>query len=179
MEKTAWGPRFRQAGLAFGLSAALILGATGASNAQATDAQIKALQDQINQLQKAISALTAAQAQSAAQAKAAEAKAAQAQSQASQAQSQANQAQSQAAQASAKAGTAELDSNGHGFLEHKKGTALTFYTPGGEISGYGNLDVSIDGVTKNVGALPVDASGQHPIGNWGLMPDISTNNSYF
>ena len=76
MENTAWGLRLRQAGLAFGLSAALVLGATGASNAQATDAQIKALQDQINQLQKAISALTAAQAQSAAQAKAAEAKAA-------------------------------------------------------------------------------------------------------
>jgi len=178
MEKTAWGLRFRQAGLAFGLSAALILGATGASNAQATDAQIKALQDQINQLQKAISALTAAQAQSAAQAKAAEAKAAQAQSQASQAQSQANQAQSQAAQASAKAGTAELDANGHGFLEHKKGTPLTFYTPGGEISGYGNLDVSLEAATKNVGSLP-SAGGQHPVGNWGWMPDISTNNSYF
>ena len=178
MENTALGLRLRQAGLAFGLSAALVLGATGASNAQATDAQIKALQDQINQLQKAISALTAAQAQSAAQAKAAEAKAAQAQSQASQAQSQANQAQRQAAQASAKAGTAELDANGHGFLEHKKGTPLTFYTPGGEISGYGNLDVSIDAATKNVGSLP-SAGGQHPVGNWGWMPDISTNNSYF
>jgi predicted porin len=177
MENAAWGLRLRQAGLVFGLSAALVLGATGASNAQATDAQIKALQDQINQLQKAISALTAAQAQSAAQAKAAEAKAAQAQSQASQAQSQANQAQSQAAQASAKAGTAELDANGHGFLEHKKGTPLTFYTPGGEISGYGNLDVSLDAASKDIRGVP-SAGGQHPVGNWGWMPDISTNNSY-
>ena len=30
------------------------------------------------------------------------------------------------------------------FLEHKKGNPLTFYTPGGEITGYGNFDISID-----------------------------------
>jgi len=179
MTKSAWRLRFRQAGMAFGLSAALILGATGASHAQATDAQIKALQDQINQLQKAISALTAAQAQAEADAKAAQAKAAQAQSQASQAQSQATQAQATATQASVKAGTQELDKNGHGFLEHKKGSALTFYTPGGEITGYGNLDVSLDDTTKDLGSSPTGPGDTTPVGNFSWMPAISTNNSYF
>ena len=45
----------------------------------------------------------------------------------------------------------EIDANGHGFLEHKKGNPLTFYTPGGEITGYGNIDVSIDDTTKALG----------------------------
>src|SRR6185437_14392126 len=30
----------------------------------------------------------------------------------------------------------EIDANGHAFFEHKKGNPLTFYTPGGEITGY-------------------------------------------
>lgn len=165
--------------------AALTSGATGTAGAQGvSDAQIKALQQQIDQLQRTVNQLKAAQDQATAQARAAEEKAAkaesqasQAQSQATQAQSQATQAQSQAAQAQAKAGTAEIDANGHGFLEHKKGSALTFYTPGGEITGYGNLDVSFDVVTKSVGSLPT-AGGQHPIGNFGWMPDLSTNLSY-
>src|SRR5581483_77340 len=42
----------------------------------------------------------------------------------------------------------EVDEYGHGFLEHKKGNPLTFYTPGGEITGYGNIDVSVDDTTK-------------------------------
>jgi hypothetical protein len=33
---------------------------------------------------------------------------------------------------------------GHGFLEKKPGNPLTFYTPGGEITAYGNIDVSFD-----------------------------------
>jgi predicted porin len=182
MKKSAWRLRLMRAGMAFGLSAALLLGATGASHAQATDAQIRALQDQINQLQKAISALTAAQAQANAEARAAQEKAAQAQSQASQAQTQASQAQATATQASVKAGTQELDQNGHGFLEHKKGSALTFYTPGGEITGYGNLDVSLDDTTKHMGPDPNSFNGganDTPVGNFGWMPAISTNNSYF
>jgi predicted porin len=166
---------------------ALVFGASGTANAQAvSDAQIKALQQQINQLQRTVNELMAAQARSTAQAKAADAKAAQAQAQASQAQTQASQAQTQAtqaqtkaAQADAKAETVELDSNGHGFLEHKKGSHLTFYTPGGEITGYTNLDVSLDATTKYTGALPVGPDGQHPRGNFGWLPAISTNNSYF
>jgi predicted porin len=180
--------------LGVGVTSALALATTGTQAQTAADAQIKALQAQIQQLQKALNAvaplqaqiqqlqntvntLAAQQAQDAAQAKAAQAQAAQAQTQASQAQTQASQAQAQAAQAAAKAGTAELDKNGHGFLEHKKGDALTFYTPGGEITGYGNIDVSIDAATKSLGSLP-SAGGQHPVGNFGWMPDISTNNAY-
>ena len=45
----------------------------------------------------------------------------------------------------------EIDAQGHGFLEHKKGNPLTFYTPGGEITGYGNFDISIDDTTKAFG----------------------------
>ena len=45
----------------------------------------------------------------------------------------------------------EIDAQGHGFLEHKKGNPLTFYTPGGEITAYGNFDISIDDTTKAFG----------------------------
>src|SRR4029077_19920035 len=44
----------------------------------------------------------------------------------------------------------EIDAHGHGFLEHKKGNPLTFYTPGGEITAYGNFDISVDATTKNL-----------------------------
>src|SRR5271169_2031145 len=44
----------------------------------------------------------------------------------------------------------EIDAQGHGFLEHKKGNPLTFYTPGGEITAYGNIDISIDDTTKSM-----------------------------
>ena len=43
----------------------------------------------------------------------------------------------------------EIDAKGHGFFEHKKGNPLTFYTPGGEITAYGNLDISADDTTKS------------------------------
>jgi predicted porin len=78
----------------------------------------------------------------------------------------------------------EIDANGHGFLEHKKGNPLTFYTPGGEITGYGNIDISVDDTTKafggNVNTNPAftGASEPFPIGNFGWMPAISSNSSY-
>ena len=78
----------------------------------------------------------------------------------------------------------EIDANGHGFLEHKKGNPLTFYTPGGEITAYGNFDVSVDYTTKafggNVDTNPAFTGGSEPfpIGNFGWMPAISTNTSY-
>src|ERR1700723_3101540 len=63
----------------------------------------------------------------------------------------------------------EIDANGHGFLEHKKGNPLTFYTPGGEITGYGNIDVSVDDTTKafggNVGNANAGGSELLPVGN--------------
>lgn len=78
----------------------------------------------------------------------------------------------------------EIDANGHGFLEHKKGNPLTFYTPGGEITGYGNIDISADDTTKalggNINTNPVftGQSEPFPIGNFGWMPALSSNSSY-
>ena len=78
----------------------------------------------------------------------------------------------------------EIDANGHGFLEHKKGNPLTFYTPGGEITGYGNIDVSFDDTTKalggNINTNPAFTGGSEPfpIGNFGWLPAISSNSSY-
>ena len=78
----------------------------------------------------------------------------------------------------------EIDANGHGFFEHKKGNPLTFYTPGGEITGYGNIDVSIDDTTKalggNVSNNPAFTGGSEPFptGNFGWMSAIASNSSY-
>ncbi len=187
-----FGRELRQLTLCAGtaLSAlALAPGASGSANAQAaSDAQIKALQAQIEQLQRSSQAqidqlqrqvkqLSEGQAQSTADAKAARQQAAQAQAQASKAEVNAAHAQA-AGPAPVKAvATGELDSGGHGFLEHKKGNPLTFYTPGGEITGYGNLDVSFDDTSKDVRGLTLNGSTP-PLGNFSWMPAISTNLSY-
>jgi predicted porin len=71
----------------------------------------------------------------------------------------------------------DVDANGHGYLEHKHGDPLTFYTPGGEITAYGNLDVSIDDTSKDVRPLSLNGATA-PVGNFGWMPAISTNLSY-
>jgi predicted porin len=71
----------------------------------------------------------------------------------------------------------EIDKNGHGYLEHKKGNPLTFYTPGGEITAYGNFDISVDEASKSVGNFDLKGSSP-PVGNFGWMPAISTNSSY-
>jgi predicted porin len=78
----------------------------------------------------------------------------------------------------------EIDKNGHGFFEHKKGNPLTFYTPGGEITAYGNIDVSADDTTKalggNINTNPLFTGGSEtfPTGNFGWLPAISSNSSY-
>ncbi len=64
----------------------------------------------------------------------------------------------------------------HAFLERKPGDDLTFFTRYGEVTLYGNLDVSVDVATKGVGGLR--AAGVGPVGNVGWMPDVSTNLSY-
>jgi predicted porin len=71
----------------------------------------------------------------------------------------------------------EIDKNGHGFLEHKKGNPLTFYTPGGEITAYGNIDVSFDATTKSLSNFDLNGATP-PVGNFGWLPAISTNASY-
>jgi predicted porin len=153
----------------------------GLANAQsASDSQIKALQaqieqlqrssqTQINELQRQVKQLSEGQVKSSADAKAARDQAAQAKAQAAKAEL----AQAQGAAGPVKAG----EPIGHGFLEKKPGNPLTFYTPGGEITAYGNIDVSFDGTSKNVKGLELNGVDP-PVGNFGWMPAISTNLSY-
>ncbi len=71
--------------------------------------------------------------------------------------------------------SAEL--KGHRFFERKPGKSLTFYTGKGELTVYGNLDVSFEGSTKGIAHL-LGPDGLPPVGNMGWLPDISTNLSY-
>jgi predicted porin len=63
------------------------------------------------------------------------------------------------------------------FFQKVPGPSLTFRTPNGQITAYGNLDVSIDATTKGIGNLGVP--GDRPIGHVGWQPALSTNLSYF
>jgi predicted porin len=63
----------------------------------------------------------------------------------------------------------------HKFFERKPGRDLTFYTKGGEITVYGNLDVSFDDATKGLNGVALGSAGASPVGNGGWMEDISTN----
>jgi predicted porin len=65
----------------------------------------------------------------------------------------------------------------HRFFERKPGKDLTFFTKNGELTLYGNLDVSFDVMTKGISNL-LGPDGLGPVGNVGWMPDISTNISY-
>jgi len=65
----------------------------------------------------------------------------------------------------------------HRFFERKPGRDLTFYTKTGEITLYGNLDVSVDSATKGTAGL-LDGNGNPPVGNMGWLEDISTNLAY-
>lgn len=65
----------------------------------------------------------------------------------------------------------------HGFFEKKPGNDLTFYTPNGEVTAYGNLDLSFDVITKGIADLK-GPDGAGPVGNMGWLPDVSTNISF-
>ncbi len=131
----------------------LMLGANGSANAEANDAQIKALQSQVEQLTKTVNQLMAAQKENAAEAKAAKKQASQADANAAQAKASVADAKAKSARIPVKTGWGGLDAYGHGFFERKPGKSLTFYTPGGEITAYGQLDVSLDAATKNLNGL--------------------------
>src|SRR5438309_11454079 len=63
------------------------------------------------------------------------------------------------------------------FLQMAPGSGLTFATPGGgDVTFYGNLDVSFDTTTK--GLQSSYEQGGSPVGKMGWMPAISTNLSY-
>jgi hypothetical protein len=70
------------------------------------------------------------------------------------------------------------DCGGHGFLERKKGDAITFYTCNGEITAYGNFNISADYTTKDAKNPGLDGNGLAPFGNFGWMAAISSNISY-
>ena len=63
------------------------------------------------------------------------------------------------------------------FLERKEGDGVTFYTRGGEVSVYGNLDLSLDSTTKGISGMTGNG-GDAPAGNGGWMGAISSNLSY-
>jgi predicted porin len=170
----------------------LVLGASNAANAQSAspnDAEVKALRAQVEQLQRAVNQLTSGQQQSSADAKAAKQQADEAKAKAAQAAADAAKLQKATANANAalipakaSASDLEIDAQGHTYLQHKKGNPLTFYTPGGEITAYGNIDISADATSKSV----VDFGNGNfhnpgvkpPVGNFGWLPAISTNSSY-
>jgi len=159
----------------------LVLSVNGSARAESNDQEVKALKAQVEQLTRTVNKLLDAQAQNAADAKAAKKQASQAeaQAQAAQAKATAADASAKSSQVPVKAGVWDVDTcSGHRFLEHKIGKDLTFYTHCGEITLYGQLDVSFDGATKNAKSGPFLPDGTGPVGNFGWMPDISTNISY-
>jgi predicted porin len=68
-------------------------------------------------------------------------------------------------------------SGSHEYIERKSGDGTTFLTRGGEVSIYGNLDISLDTTTKGIGDKIANDGGSPP-GNGGWMPAVSTNLSY-
>lgn len=171
--RKAYGTRLWTA-LAFSAGFGVLGLSVSAQAQQVSDAQIKALQAQIDKLQATVKALEAQQAQNSADARAAKKAATHAEVQAAQVkQTVAVQAPVQVANLPTKA----TETDGW-YFRHKPGSALTFQTPGGEITGYGNLSLSFDVGSKNVGPLQLNGATP-PVGNFGWMPDVSTNSSYF
>jgi predicted porin len=164
-------PRLRAAWLASSAVAVVAFGTIPVRAQAVSDAQIKALQAQIDQLQKTVKQLQSQQTRSSAEAAAAK-------QAATHAEAKATQAQGQVANLPVKA-----EATDGWYFRHKPDSALTFETPGGEITGYGNFDISFDGASKSVSGVytsPLNINGGvvSPNGNFGWMPDISTNLSY-
>jgi predicted porin len=87
-------------------------------------------------------------------------------------------AQQQAPASKAKPPEAEKKEQKPAFLQLKPGDALTFVTThDGEVTFYGNLDVSFDETTKGLQSDYGDNGGV-PAGKMGWQPAISTNLSY-
>jgi len=64
------------------------------------------------------------------------------------------------------------------YFKKKPGDGLTFLTPGGSITAYGNFDVSVDVTTKGIADKTAGSFPFQPTGNMGWMPAMSTNLSY-
>jgi len=171
-----------------------LFGAAGVAQAQSVSPdELRVLKAQIDALQAKVKDLESKQQQSDANAQAAKRQASEAQAQAAQAKATASQATATAAKTQTQ--VANLPVKGtekdEWFFRHKKGDPLTFETPGGEITAYGQFDVSFDAASKTVtgfftSPLNMNDLGEQlnnngivtPSGNFGWMPDISTNISY-
>jgi predicted porin len=170
---------------------ASMFGAAGVAKAQSVSPdELRTLKAQIDALQAKVKDLESKQQQSDANATAAKRQASEAQAQAAAAKASASQASATAAKTQTQVANIPVKGTDQDewFFRHKKGDPLTFETPGGEITGYGNIDVSFDGASKSVTGwttspanmqVPPPAVGiVNPTGNFGWMPDISTNLSY-
>src|SRR5215471_2695192 len=82
-------------------------------------------------------------------------------------------------QAAAPAAAPIVKAPGQCLFQPIPGKTASFCTPGGQFTLYGNMDVSFDYTSKNVGHLENLSQNDGPIGNFGWMPAISTNLSYF
>ncbi|HEX3162026.1 MAG TPA: hypothetical protein VHQ92_05570, partial [Pseudolabrys sp.] len=140
------------------LGVCVAVGSTAARADASTDAQIKALQSQVEALMKTVNELKQAQTHTAAEAKSAKQHAKQAEATSAQAKASATEAQAKVPHKGLSI-LQSVDSEGHAFLERKPGKALTFYTFDGEITAYGQFDVSFDGATKNAKSGPVAPDG--------------------
>ena len=130
---------------------ASMLGATGIAKAQTAD-DLRALKAQIDSLQAKVKDLESKQQQSDANAQAAKKQASEAQAQAAAAKASASQASATAAKTQTQVANLPVKATDKDewFFRHKKGDPLTFETPGGEITAYGNIDVSFDAASKSV-----------------------------
>src|SRR6516164_3721455 len=187
------GDRSRRARLCAGVSVyvlAALFGTVGVANAQSVSPdELRVLKAQIDALQAKVKDLESKQQQSDANAQAAKRQASEAQAQAAAAKASASQASATAAKTQTQVANLPTQSTDKDewFFRHKKGDPLTFETPGGEITGYGNFDVSFDAAAKTVTGFFGSAANQHcgygggfctATGNFGWLPDISTNLSY-
>ena len=190
------GDRSRRARLCASvfILATSVFGAAGVASAQSVSGDdLRALKAQIDALQAKVKDLESKQQQSDANASAAKRQASEAQAQAAAAKASASQASATAAKTQTQVANLPVKATEQDewFFRHKKGDPLTFETPGGEITAYGQLDVSFDVASKTVtgwftSPLNTNDGGEQlngngivtPSGNFGWMPDISTNISY-
>ena len=62
-------------------------------------------------------------------------------------------------------------SSGGSFLERKDSDDITFLTRGGEVTLYGNLDLSVESTTKGLNGM-VAPDGSTPVGKGGWLAGI-------
>jgi predicted porin len=190
------GDKARRARLCAGVcmyTTALMLVASGFAQAQSVSPdELRALKAQIDALQAKVKDLESKQQQSDANAQAAKRQASEAQAQAAAAKASASQASATAAKTQTQVANLPVKATekDEWFFRHKPGDPLTFQTPGGEITAYGQFDVSFDAASKTVTGFfssfdNINCGGPGPpggicttTGNFGWMPDISTNISY-